>query len=902
MNERVVSSLVERFAAPLPEFYRRRIIFWKDEDREFEEEIDGLELPEVKLVKLTGSNHFAVKKLLLHDDLESNFLIYCPITYEKQQDDWLQDIELYSEEFRADLVSMQMEELGIAPSAAMRKTVKLYAKFFENKERRQKLKKIGQGFETPLQLHIGVMAVLAGLSGSSAQDVIIAVLSAGLDKEQNPVLQNIQRFGNLDVFWQLAEKYTGYAEEAEKPLIHFAAHILLTALSQTMPASALRGLERFLSGTNQAYCYSLVHEWRAKEQTAQGSVMQGSTVQSNFLQESSVQGNSALQTETDSESCGSLSLYEICRCVEQELQLPTRFDKLECEKLLGSDVFPCIDESILKQFYREISERVVKAELIAKVCESRRTAGWQAMFSEHYVCLEAIGRMQAFYEAHADGFHITSPAELWKNYTEEFCQMDRLYRKFHLAFGNSLKASNEVLEDGLKHAAEYVEVLYQDWYLTELSACWTRTAADDLAALGYVSEIPKQREFYRKYVKASVKQNTRAFVVISDALRYEVAEELCTRISRSGRGKAAIESMQAVFPSVTKFGMAALLPGKTLSVNEEIDKGIEVLSDGLLTRSTAERERVLQAAQEESAAVQYTELLNMKQAERRALVAGKNVVYIYHNAIDAIGDKAATETKVFEACETAIEELSNLLRIITNELSGTNIFITADHGFLYTYRALCESDKLDRSCFDGTVYELGRRYALCAPETKAAYLLPVALSAQYEGVPLLGYAPKDTIRMKVQGGGENYVHGGISLQELCVPVIVFKHIRAANKNYVAVQNAELALLSESRKISNLIFSLDFYQKQPVGDKVQNCTYQLYLTDEAGAVISDHRQVIADKTSENAAERMFRVCFHLKAGAYDKKQTYRLVIANETEIEEIAFQIDIALADDFGFDL
>ena len=55
----------------------------------------------------------------------------------------------------------------------------------------------------------------------------------------------------------------------------------------------------------------------------------------------------------------------------------------------------------------------------------------------------------------------------------------------------------------------------------------------------------------------------------------------------------------------------------------------------------------------------------------------------YHNSIDAIGDKAPTESKVFDACETAIQELSSILRIIVNELSGTNIFITADHGFLY---------------------------------------------------------------------------------------------------------------------------------------------------------------------------------------------------------------------------
>ena len=765
-NERVQFNLTERFAAPLPEFYRRRIVFWKDEDREFEKDVDELNLEGVKIIKLTGTNNFAVKKLLLHDDLESDYLVYCPITYTGDEDNWLQDIEYYSETFRADFISMQMDELNIAPSAAMRKTVKLYAKFFDSKERIQKLRRIGRDYQTPLQLHIDIMAVLAGLSEGSAQDVIIAVLAAGLDKETNSVLQSIRKFGSIEAFWQLARKYTGYIEEEDKPLGCFAAHVLLTALSQTMNTSVLKGLERFVSETNKAYCYSIVHEWRSRE---------------------------------DNED-----LYELCRTVENELQLPTRFDKFEPETLITGDVFPCINESILKQLFAEISDHVVKVDLIRKVCENRRTAGWYKRFLNYFDCLFFIGKMQTFYQEHGGGFHIVEPKKIWNLYTSDLYRMDAYYRHFHYAFGNSLKNANDILEDGLKHSTEFVEALYQNWFLREITACWTNAAADNLATLGYVSEIEKQRDFYKRYVASASSKNTRAFVIISDALRYEVASELSKRI--------------------------------------------------------------------------------------------------YHNSIDAIGDKAPTESKVFDACETAIQELSGILRIIVNELSGTNIFITADHGFLYTYKPLNESDKIDRKAFSGNVYELGRRYALTAPDTTADFLLSVNLERELDGTPIKGYAPQDTIRMKVQGGGENYVHGGISLQELVVPVIAFKNLRTSNKNYVEVKNAELKLLSESRKISNLIFSLEFHQRQPVGDKIQPCTYSIYMTDDEGVVISDRQTVIADKTSDNAADRVFRVRFNLKAGTYDKKKVYRLVIANEIDVEEIEFHIDIAFADDFGFDL
>ena len=42
-SEKVIQELNRRFAEPLPEFYIRRIIFWYDEDKEFEDKI-----PEIK--------------------------------------------------------------------------------------------------------------------------------------------------------------------------------------------------------------------------------------------------------------------------------------------------------------------------------------------------------------------------------------------------------------------------------------------------------------------------------------------------------------------------------------------------------------------------------------------------------------------------------------------------------------------------------------------------------------------------------------------------------------------------------------------------------------------------------------------------------------------------------------
>ena len=862
LAETIKSRLAERFAAPLPEFHKRRIIFWHDEDGEFAEQVNELDLPGVSVVKLTRKNNFAVKKLLTADDLTNDYLIYDSLFYEKDhKDDWLLDIKLYSEEFRADLVSIQMEELLVEPSSTMRKTMKLYAKFLDNKDRKAKLRRIGRTYQTPLQLHIDIMAVLCGLNSGMAQDVIIAVLSADLEKENNTPLANIEKFGNIDAFWQLVQKYTGYVNADDRPLSDLAAHILITALSQTMPASSLRGLERFTTDSCKAYCYQLVHEWQRSD--------------------------------------GSEDLIEICRHVERELRLADRFDKMEISLLLKSDTLPAISESILKRFYAEIVERVIKVDSILEAVENRRTAGWYNLTDDYLESLYFIAKMQEFYLAHIDGFHLVEPAKIWKLYTTDAYQMDSHYRHFHYFFGNTLKAPHTILEDDLKKCSDVVEGLYREWFLKELTLNWTNAIAGDLDCLGYVSEINKQRDFYRRYVSPNVSKGNRVFVIISDALRFEVAAELSEVLGHTTKGKATLEAVQTVFPSITKFGMAALLPGKELSVGEKI----EVSIDNTPTGSTANRGAILTATNPDSVAVTYKDLLQMKKAERRALVQGKEIVYIYHNTIDALGDKPATETKVFEACDAAISELNAIVKIIVNDLSGINICITADHGFLYTYKPLEESQKISRQTFNGEIYELGRRYALVPPETSADYLLPVKTERELGGIPMKGYAPQDTVRIKVQGGGENYVHGGISLQEMAVPVIVYKGMRSGYKQYVEVQNPGLSLISESRKVSNLIFSLDFLQKQPVGEKVQANSYTLHFTDDVGVPVSDTQTVIADKTSSNASERVFRVRFTLKQMQFTKNKIYRLVIANDTDVpEEVEFRIDIAFADDFGFDL
>lgn len=186
-------------------------------------------------------------------------------------------------------------------------------------------------------------------------------------------------------------------------------------------------------------------------------------------------------------------------------------------------------------------------------------------------------------------------------------------------------------------------------------------------------------------------------------------------------------------------------------------------------------------------------------------VKGKDVIYIYHDTIDASSHN--DETTVFDACNKAIHEIKNLLNVICGELNGLNVIITSDHGFLYTYQELNESDKMERSSFKKDIVEQGCRYVITNDSASPDFLMPV--KGIYNYANLLGFAPRENIRIK-GSGGTNFVNGGTSLQEMCVPIIKYKYLRTGykayriNKDKYDTKPVSIALLSSNRKISNMI--------------------------------------------------------------------------------------------------
>lgn len=857
--DNIVAELNKHFQEPLPEFHQRRLIFWQDDEGEFLEQIRNIELDNAKILILEENNSFVAKKLLAHDDTENNYLVYRGFPIINNADNYLLDMELYSgERFQADMISIWLNEMHL-PSG-LRKFVKKYRKFFNAKARRNKITALNQPPDTEVKLYLAIMASICGTFDQKAPSIVSSIFSCGLEIEENDKYQALVNYGADEIFWTMAKDF-GYYDE-NPSLKNFAKHILITACSRTLNFEFLKGLEEYISYAHQSRCYDFVTDWIRSDNKEAFRII------ANF--------------------------------VEDETNLVQRFRKMEVEDLQTTELFPCLNHIILEKIMADISSDTIKPAGIRDIVEKRRTLGWYSDYAVYFDGLVQLANMQEFHFEYNTGFHAVEPQELWKLYTEKLYIMDSYYRKFHVLYAASMTNYNPELDDLWNGVKDKAEGIYVNWFLNELSDNWSKVSGANFKDYGKILDIPAQVDFYKNWVKP---EKNRVIVIISDAMRYEIAASLTKQLQQDTQCEAKLSAVQSIFPSITKFGMAALLPHNELTT-KEVNGSIELLADGYSTAS-GNRDKVLKSVNEKSIAVRYEDIVSVKRAERSALLKGMEVVYIYHDRIDAAGH--TSDTDVFGACDIAIDEIKNLIKILVNDIGATRILVTADHGFLHMYSSLTELDKISRDSFEGKDIEAARRYVIAEKGVNPEYMMPMLFM---EGrSEYTAFSPKGNIRLKIKGAGLKFVHGGVSLQEIVVPVVEYHYLRNQNKKYQGnrdkydTRDVGIKLLTSTKKVSNMIFSLGFYQDEAIAENRKAAEYKVYFVDKINNVISDVQTIIADRTQENAEERQLRCRFNLKSLKFNSKETYYLIIADKDgmEVSKTEFQIDIPFAvDDFGF--
>ena len=137
---------------------------------------------------------------------------------------------------------------------------------------------------------------------------------------------------------------------------------------------------------------------------------------------------------------------------------------------------------------------------------------------------------------------------------------------------------------------------------------------------------PKQYDFFEKVVLAR-KQKT--VVIISDALRYEVANELLTELHKDEKNVSKLSYSLASIPSVTSVGLANLLPGEKYMYGSTG----EVKVEGMRSSDTSDRELILQKNNSNAKAVSFDTVEKNEKSVNRELFRNE-IVYIYHDVID----------------------------------------------------------------------------------------------------------------------------------------------------------------------------------------------------------------------------------------------------------------------------
>ena len=786
---------------------RKRVVLWYDPNGDWASEFDGYQSAAAEKLRVE-SNEFSVKVAISRAPLEQRFLLYLPSAKPSEPENWLLDLLLSGHEFTADRASLDIQEAGL--TLEFKELAKEHVKFFRSPVRTTKLKELLRPNDDEAAVRLKMLAVLAKQPPDIDKLLLDAFRQADTANADDPI-ESLYGSHQLSAhFWQAVADKFGYT--SPEPNLRDFAVALFNSVSSLGPAGDLQPHARvFLSIWKDSLSFRpAFDQW------------------SDYL-------------------AGAL------RVEEQLLDAPADYDPAD------DDTYELIERYVIRNLLERFQAEASDAELL-DVIRTRSNSCWFAKHAHGYRALEQAISFRSLL-AKAD-LQVPSFDQGLQRYCNGWWRLDQAYRR-------CIVHARAYQQPGLlKPLREWLENHYVNNVLLPPTDRWS----DQVAKLSSWSSaaLPRQQDFHMRYVHAplSSKGLKRLFVVISDALRYEAARDFADRLnSQAGKGwQAEVEALLGVLPSFTQLGMAALLPGAQLGLNTT---DATALVDGQSATGTANRDKILKAyAKGRAKAIQAEDFLGLATSKEGAdLTKEHDLIVIYHNRIDRIGDKRESEADTCQAVEDSFEELERILRKITS-LKGSQVVITADHGFLFQQEPV---DANDRSEFPAAKalsvknlrFALGTGIKPTAGQ-KVFTAAQLGLSGDWEAVFPLGLD-----RFPRSGSGSRFVHGGTSLQEVVVPVIRLKKERKEESRCV---DAELLRVPDKITTGKLVFGL--FQVEAVEQRrLLPLQLRIALYAKAdGALLCEPRTVRLDSASGEAREREQQISLELSntASAYDNQ--------------------------------
>lgn len=816
----------------------RQIVFWYDENAEFCDEINNLQLENAQIYHLKQDNWLYTKYFIEVENPDTNYLIYAPFPKPDDKNNYLADIAYYATPFSADKISLITQELNI-PSE-LKSVLKKYPKFWNANSRVNSFKDLNIEKYSERKIIVGILCVLSKVKIVSFDELLRKVLTEDIDEKK--YLSEFQKMDIIDDFWRLSREKYGY-EDNNPTIEKFLIFMIITYSSTKFTGNLPKAWEKHISNKKNSI--------------------------SVFI--NNLMSNTNYNRQYD----------DISRQIAKTINLEWNLKRISVENYFDCDTFEIFDENIIDHLTDLLVSNQEELLLLYDLLDERQKTHFYKQYEYHYEVIKWANFLIKQVNEFSNEPYLDKIEDIIMKYCDDWSFIERSYRKFYYSY-------DQIDErDRFHDLRQLIENMYTNTYLTKVSSLWS----DKLDEFDSINELPlnKQYNFYKKNIVRAVKKQ-KTVVIISDGFRYGCATELKDKLDLDPNRNSTIKPMISSIPSYTALGMACLLPHEKIN----FDKNYNVLVDDKPSMSTYDRQKILEKYHNGSMALSYDDVMSLSKYKLREKLKNRDLIYVYHNQIDARGDKLATENEVFTAAEEAIQEINKLINKLTNDGFFANYFITADHGFIYKRDKLNESDKVDMTL--KSVISKNKRYLLSNTELDIEGTIDFTLDyLDIHNVCIT--VPRGVDIFKTQGAGQNYVHGGASLQEVIVPVLHVKS-KKGSKNQ---ENVELNLISLNNRITNLSTLLTFAQKENISNRVLPWEAKLYFVDVDGEKISNEVIIHANKNVNSAKDREFKEKFTLRNKTYSKTSKYYLIIEDmktETEISRHEFIIDIAILDDF----
>lgn len=608
-------------------FDRHRLVFWYDPAGEWRNAFDAFEAEGVEKLVI-DRNEFGLMVKVLRAGVRGRFLFYAPAARPADEDNWLLDLLMQGHEFKADRVSLAVQEAGLPWEC--RPVAEQHIEFFKEARRVQGLRDLhGKDDDIPV-IRLKMMAVLTGCP-PDIDAILLEFLKQSLNGDMfDPVENAFARFTLVEPFWKGVGR--GFDYTAETPSVRdFAVHLFRGA-NPLDPAVAL---------------------------TAHGKVF--------------------LQRWKDSRTHNPF-YRQWATALERDFQVATQIESAGDKFDPGTaDTFELFEKLTIHRLCRAFDSGERDGDILARI-QSRRQSFWYPDHEHGYGAIrEAVALRDLLASAELAVESIESGIG---RYRAHWWKIDRAYRRTCL----HLRRYGQV--NVMEKLAQWVGKNYVNNFLLPLADRWG-DAARKLDTWD-CSAIPAQRRFFSAFVEPYLGKGQKVFVIVSDALRYEAAAEFVERIQAENRFTAELEAALASLPSYTQLGMASLLPGKELRIDP--NTGGAWLDERSATGTENRTEILKRALDGRGTAIQAEKFLELNtKTEGRALAREHDVIYIFHNVIDKTGDAAPTEARTFEAVEQAFEDLIQIVKKVAN-VNGNNMLLVSDHGFLFQQDPVDDGD------------------------------------------------------------------------------------------------------------------------------------------------------------------------------------------------------------------